>query len=296
MPNRILREGILTSDRVNALSLGAELFYRRLMSVVDDFGRFDARTVMLKVTCFPLRVNDVRDADLSRWLTECEAAGLIRVYAVDGKRYLEMADFRQAQRAKESKFPGAPPDGPMRSKCDADATQATVGCDAPAPEGEGDMRSRISKTEARKPKVAAAPLPPWMPPEWRDWIDHRGRKATPQAQALQIAKLSELRDRGHDPSAVIRLAIESGWATFYEPKPPRKSNGNGGGRAPTLAEREAATMDEITGRSRRDERDITDYSERVDRSTVHPFPVDLRNAVRSDVGEVGPEGLAANVG
>ena len=36
MPNRILREGILTSERVNALSWEAEVFYRRLMSAVDE--------------------------------------------------------------------------------------------------------------------------------------------------------------------------------------------------------------------------------------------------------------------
>lgn len=35
MPSRILREGILTSERVNALAPLEELFYRRLMSVVD---------------------------------------------------------------------------------------------------------------------------------------------------------------------------------------------------------------------------------------------------------------------
>jgi hypothetical protein len=42
MPVRILREGILTSERVDTLSPAAEVFYRRLMSVVDDFGRFSA--------------------------------------------------------------------------------------------------------------------------------------------------------------------------------------------------------------------------------------------------------------
>jgi hypothetical protein len=42
MPNRELREGILTSERINALTFPAEVFYRRLMSVVDDFGRCPA--------------------------------------------------------------------------------------------------------------------------------------------------------------------------------------------------------------------------------------------------------------
>lgn len=121
MPSRILREGILTSDRINTLSAAAEVFYRRLMSVVDDFGRFDGRASILRVSCYPLRVDAVREADLSRWIAECVKAGLLVLYAVDGKPYLEMQDFRQQTRAK-SKFP-PPSDGQVLDVCDADAAQ-----------------------------------------------------------------------------------------------------------------------------------------------------------------------------
>ena len=48
MPDRIVRQGILTSDRVNQLDWGAECFYRRLMSIVDDYGRYDARPAVLR--------------------------------------------------------------------------------------------------------------------------------------------------------------------------------------------------------------------------------------------------------
>ncbi len=47
MPTRILREGILTSETVNRLSLGAELFYRKFMPVVDDYGRYHAHIHLL---------------------------------------------------------------------------------------------------------------------------------------------------------------------------------------------------------------------------------------------------------
>ena len=126
MPSRILREGILTSERVDSLSHHGELFYRRLMSVVDDFGRFDGRPQMLRVSCFPLRVDRVREADISRWLDELQTAGLIVLYAVNGKPYLEMHDFRQQIRAKESRYP--PPD--LIGGCKADAKQVLSGCGA----------------------------------------------------------------------------------------------------------------------------------------------------------------------
>lgn len=129
MPNRILREGILTSERVNGLSPQGELFYRRLMSVVDDFGRFDGRPQMLRVSCFPLRVDRVREADISRWLDELQTAGLIALYAANGKPYLEMHDFRQQVRAKESRYPAQPE---TLGDCTADATQTLCDCTADA--------------------------------------------------------------------------------------------------------------------------------------------------------------------
>ena len=123
MPNRIIREGILTSDRIDRLGCEAELFYRRLMSVVDDFGRFDARPTVLRVSCYPLRVDQVREADVSRWLAEVQSVGLIAVYSIDGKPFLEMIDFRQHVRARVSKYPARPPDAEkMHSTRTADAS------------------------------------------------------------------------------------------------------------------------------------------------------------------------------
>ncbi len=137
MPTRTLREGILTSDRVNRLGVHAELFYRRLMSVVDDYGRFDARPSVLRVACYPLKVDATREADISRFLTEVQEAGLIALYAVNGKPYLEMRDFNQRTRAKFSKFPA-----PTGEKCPAYDGQMPDTC----PTDGGHMRTE-TKTE-----------------------------------------------------------------------------------------------------------------------------------------------------
>lgn len=110
MPNRILREGILTSDRVNALSSGAENFYRRLMSVVDDYGRYTANPTLLRAACFPLRVDQVKESHIEAWLKECVQGGessLLEMYTVEGKVYLRMRDFGQRTRTP-SKFPDPP--------------------------------------------------------------------------------------------------------------------------------------------------------------------------------------------
>lgn len=111
----------MESERVNALTPNAELFYRRLMSVVDDFGRYSANPTLLRANCYPLKLDSVKEDSIKKHLTECADAGLIVLYTVADKTYLEMQDFRQQMRAKESKYP--PPDGCMRSRCAADDVQ-----------------------------------------------------------------------------------------------------------------------------------------------------------------------------
>lgn len=104
MPSRIIREGILTSERVNMLSERAELFYRRLMSVVDDYGRYTANLTLLRASCYPLKLDSVKEDSIKKHLAEAEGAGLIVLYTVAGKAYLEMQDFNQRIQSK-SKFP-----------------------------------------------------------------------------------------------------------------------------------------------------------------------------------------------
>lgn len=110
MPNRIIREGILSSEPVCSLGWPAEVFYRRLMSVVDDYGRFHASPKLLRAACYPLQIDKVSDADVGKWMDECAKAGLVSVYrAMDRKSYLLIEKFGQQVRSK-SRFP-EPVDG-----------------------------------------------------------------------------------------------------------------------------------------------------------------------------------------
>lgn len=103
--DRIVRGGIIKSDRVNLLSWAGEVFYRRLMSVVDDYGRYEGRPTILRADLYPLRIDKVSDADVVKWLAECSKAGLVSVYHVNGKEFLELKDFNQRLRQKVSKYP-----------------------------------------------------------------------------------------------------------------------------------------------------------------------------------------------
>lgn len=160
MPNRILREGILTSPRIAKLGWAEEVFYRRLHSVVDDFGRYFADPGLLRAACYPRQLNKVSDSDIGKWLTVLVEAALVRVYpAQDGERYLELLDFRQQVRAKESKFPSP------HSACAADATQPPadahlgVSVSVVVSEGEGVAREGAPPTPNGKAKDRKTGLP-----------------------------------------------------------------------------------------------------------------------------------------
>ena len=105
MPSRVIRDGILESVAINSLSWNAELFYRRLMSVVDDFGRYNAHSMLLRSRCYPMQFDKVEDSDITKWLKECTKAGLIELYKVENKPYLELLRFNQRTRQATSKFP-----------------------------------------------------------------------------------------------------------------------------------------------------------------------------------------------
>ena len=100
MPTRLLREGILESERVDLLSPEAEVFYRRLMSRVDDYGLYNANTKILLAHLYPLKLGEISLESIESWLGECVEAGLILLYESDGKPYLQMRDTCWQTRSK----------------------------------------------------------------------------------------------------------------------------------------------------------------------------------------------------
>jgi hypothetical protein len=105
MPNRIIKESICTSENVDQLSPFHETFFYRLIVNCDDYGRMDARVKILSSRLFPLK--DIKSEEVQAALIALHKAGLIILYEVDGKQYLQMKtwDKHQQVRAKRSKYP-----------------------------------------------------------------------------------------------------------------------------------------------------------------------------------------------
>lgn len=161
MPNRYLRETFIESERVNAVGFHAELLWLHLVVTVDDFGRCQASPKILRPRLFPLRLSQVREAELSRWIAECEKAGLLRLYVVDGKQYLQLEKWEQG-RALKSKCPDPPADVCSREHLLADAnigkqmspiptpvpTTTPIPISTPTPPVEGGSKSPTSGFDA----------------------------------------------------------------------------------------------------------------------------------------------------
>jgi hypothetical protein len=239
MPNRYLREGILTSERVDKLQPQAEVFYRRLMSVVDDYGRFDANPKLLRASCYPLRVDAVREADISRWLTEVESAGLIALYAVNGKNYVELRGLGEP-RAKFSKFPA-----PCASanKCAQTRTSAPITSSitiTPSPsvpikpnarahssrpetEPETEKEKRVAGQEIEIPRALDSPE---FRAAWAEFCQHRleiHHRLRPTAARKQLKNLESM--GAARAIAAIDHSISNGWQGIFEPA--RKDPPNG---------------------------------------------------------------------
>lgn len=175
MPNRIVRDGANSSERVDALSPEAEVFYRRILNVVDDFGRYDGRISMLIARAFPLKVASIDLAAAERWLWECATGEdpLIVVYQTNGKRYIEVSRFNQQVRAKTSKWPAPGSQGSVKLQSHAenlleDAAHVALTCAADAKQVISDAEQMPcvcalnpeSESESETKSKTNYPLPP----------------------------------------------------------------------------------------------------------------------------------------
>jgi hypothetical protein len=198
MPNRILRDSALESDKIAAVSEQAEVLFYRLLMLADDFGRFDGRVPVIRGRAFVLRPQ-VTDVVIEARLSELEQSGLIHRYMAGGKPYLEIPRFGQRKRAEKSKFPNPPPQ--CADECHTDDGQLS---DSRTPRARG--RSSYSKAEAETVPVGAPPAPQGDPVDLKsqvfgpclDWLAEQASKPKDRLRPL-VGKWC----RDHGDAAVI---------------------------------------------------------------------------------------------
>lgn len=118
MPNRIIKESICSSESLDQLSWFQECFWYHLIVNCDDFGRMDARPMVLKSRLFQTS-NRVSIKDITTALAKLSEIGLVKLYEVGGKAYLYIPTWleHQTPRAKRSKYPAPDDDGACEIIC-----------------------------------------------------------------------------------------------------------------------------------------------------------------------------------
>lgn len=145
MPKRFLRPGITSSKRWNSLDWITQSFFIRLITVVDDYGRFEADPRILRSACFPLGCPDGGDLPLrtddGQMTDTCPSIdgilqslarhGMVSLYQVGDTEYLQLTRWQERVRTPSK----CPPqnDGQMTVKCQPDDGQMRASSPSPSP-------------------------------------------------------------------------------------------------------------------------------------------------------------------
>jgi len=236
MPDRVVRQDILTSDAVNALSWPAEVFYRRLMSLADDFGRYEADVSLLRAFLFPKKLSQVSDSDVVKWMSECSKAGLVRSYRVGNKDYLEIQKFGQRLRAMRSKYPeptadsngghpptyvSSPPPETKGNESESETENETK--DSPAGDGAPpaapsqdpkEVFKGIDKTKKALYDFILAYKPDFPEPYVALWNEFAGQRSKPRVSKLSDARRKKfntrIREKDFDFLGILTRAGKAG--------------------------------------------------------------------------------------
>lgn len=100
--------------------------------------------------------------------------------------------------------------------------EANASQDAEADANKVSSQSQ-SKASALEEQTAPLALPAWLlPSDWQRFVEYRrkasGKKFTPEAEKLNLAKLVKLAAAGNDPVAVLDQTIANGWSGLFEVK------------------------------------------------------------------------------
>lgn len=102
MPSRVIREGLLDSQRYWSVTIESRQLFLHLMLLADDFGCVSLAPVFVRRRCFDDAPPVTKIDTLLQHLFD---ADLLRIYEVDGARYGFIPRFGQRLRLMKQKYP-----------------------------------------------------------------------------------------------------------------------------------------------------------------------------------------------
>ena len=235
MPDRIIRDELIDSDRYSDLSTDtARLLFVHLLLLADDLGNVDAGDRFIRRRALPSAPSELA---VTKILSELADHDLIRLYQVDGKSYAHIPRFRQRLRSMKRGHPRPPANIECREirqmlvnlsdKCPTSDGQATDKCQSLVAEGRKEEKEE--KEDARE-KFSLV-FPDWLPKDaWKDFVAMRRRARAPftdRAAQMILSELGKLRDQGHDPVAALNRSTMNGWKGVFPPSQSKSDAPNG---------------------------------------------------------------------
>ncbi len=112
MPQRFLRPGITTSKRWNRCDWPTQSLYLRLITLVDDYGRYEADPELIRSHAFPFGDAVGKIIPLTtivRMLRTLADSNLLILYVFNGGEYMQLLRWHERARSS-SKYPEPPPE------------------------------------------------------------------------------------------------------------------------------------------------------------------------------------------
>jgi hypothetical protein len=230
------------SEKMLQVSVHAERFFIRLIMKVDDYGCFHANTSLLKANLFPLLLDVIREADISRWTTECHKAGLIVLYEAEGKKYLQINDFKQRLDRAKNKYPLPPSndsreivnDFPAEIETEVEEEIEVEKEKARAPDDLNDMEKLGRESSSLNTKRAKSvpggrgeisnPFSDEFKAKWEEWKNYKAAQFSfkykhQKSEQEAINELFGLAD-GNEEKAnqIIKQSMAKGWRGLFAVK------------------------------------------------------------------------------
>ncbi len=204
VPDRMLRSGLIWSEKINSVSVHAESLFVRLLLAADDFGLVDLSPAGLKMRVLPGR--NAEPKEIEEWCRELLEVGLLRGYEIDGKPFAAVVGWDQTRWAAASKLP-MPPWG---------SEHITGGYVAP----RAREKHEVKEVKEKRPKSKGSnPVPKdWEPkPETVEELSAEYRFSNGDAERYVAAFKDQCAAKGYtykDFDAAFRNCVRKDWPGF----------------------------------------------------------------------------------
>jgi hypothetical protein len=207
MPDRIIRDELLTSERYWNVSDEAKLLYIHLLISADDTARYTGKNFSLRTRCFPSRA--MESTRMETLLSELVDQDLIRLYEVDKERFVFIPRFKQRLRFVNSKYPEPPNqiNDLVIEKTVLSQTKATPKTDSSRQKRSEEKRSEEIRSKDITPEGVSESI-------FKDYLEVRKAKKAKWTQTALKGLQREAEKAKMSLQDVIQLCCERNWVGF----------------------------------------------------------------------------------